>query len=255
MLTDKALGTSPTGSTVAIARFLASEEEGGSSTGEGHGMNPGAAVIVVGAGRGSRFDDTEHKLLQSLGSSTVFGTTLRHAIGSHLRVVVVTTEPLAEVARRSVAARDVVVVPEAPDSAPLAGPTGRAGGPALGMGYSIAAGVGISADSAGWLVLPADMPLVRPATLLAVARRLADHAVVFAQHQGRRGHPVGFSAELYSELIGLSGDEGARRLVARYPAFAVDVDDPGVLIDVDTRADLDRVRRAELPSSIRSAGW
>ena len=40
------------------------------------------------------------------------------------------------------------------------------------MGTSIAAGVRASPDSAGWLVLPGDMPLVQPATLLAVARAL-----------------------------------------------------------------------------------
>jgi molybdenum cofactor cytidylyltransferase len=72
----------------------------------------------------------------------------------------------------------------------------------------------------------------------AVAQALSGHSVAFAQHQGRRGHPVAFSAELYSELIGLTGDEGARRLVARYPSHAVDVDDPGVLIDIDTSEDL-----------------
>ena len=48
--------------------------------------------------------------------------------------------------------------------------------------------------------------------------------------------------ELYSELVTLSGDEGARRLVARYPAHGVEVDDPGVLVDVDTEADLEKVR-------------
>ena len=56
---------------------------------------------------------------------------------------------------------------------------------------------------------------------------------------------MGFGAELYSELTNLSGDEGARRLVARYPAFGVEVDDPGVLIDVDTEADLALVRSAQ----------
>jgi molybdenum cofactor cytidylyltransferase len=53
---------------------------------------------------------------------------------------------------------------------------------------------------------------------------------------------VGFAAELYSELMMLSGDEGARRIVARYPAIGVDVDDPGVLIDLDTEADLQALR-------------
>jgi molybdenum cofactor cytidylyltransferase len=67
---------------------------------------------------------------------------------------------------------------------------------------------------------------------------LPQHAVVFAQYQGRRGHPVGFAAELFSELVQLTGDEGARRVAARYPSFGVEVDDPGVLIDVDTADDL-----------------
>ena len=65
---------------------------------------------------------------------------------------------------------------------------------------------------------------------------------MFAQHQGRRGHPVGFSAELFSDLVQLTGDEGARRLIARYPSRGVEVADPGVLIDVDTKADLAAVR-------------
>ena len=54
--------------------------------------------------------------------------------------------------------------------------------------------------------------------------------------------PVGFAAELYFELMMLSGDEGARRIIARYPAVGVDVDDPGVLLDLDTEADLVAMR-------------
>jgi molybdenum cofactor cytidylyltransferase len=55
---------------------------------------------------------------------------------------------------------------------------------------------------------------------------------------------VGFAAELYSELVLLKGDEGARRIVARYPAFGVEVADAGVLMDIDTPADLDAARAA-----------
>ena len=68
--------------------------------------------------------------------------------------------------------------------------------------------------------------------------------VVYAQYRGRRGHPVAFAAELYSELIQLRGDEGARRVMARYPAHGQEVDDPGVLMDVDTAADLQAARKA-----------
>lgn len=198
-------------------------------------MNAQPAVIVLAAGKGSRFLGADHKLAQRLGSATVLATTLRHAVATQLHVIAVTTEALADVARRSVAARDVIVLPE----------VGAPGHEGLGMGYSIATGVSACPDAGGWLVLPGDMPMVRTATLLEVARALAHHAVVFAQHKGMRGHPVGFSAELYSELASLRGDEGARRLVARYPAVGIEVDDPGVLIDVDTEADLDAVRQAQ----------
>ena len=193
-------------------------------------MKTPPAIIVLAAGKGSRFLGTDHKLAQRLGSATVLSTTLRHAIATQLPVVVVTTARFADLARRGIAARDVVLLPEA-DTAP-----------ALGMGHSIAAGVAARPDAGGWLVLPADMPLIQPATILAVARELAHHAVVYAQHKGRRGHPVGFATELYSELSTLTGDEGARRLVARYPAVGLEVEDPGVLVDVDTEADLERLR-------------
>ncbi len=206
-------------------------------------MKTQSAVIVLAAGKGSRFEGGDHKLSQRLGAATVLGTTLRHAIASHLEVVVVTTQPFAELARRSVAARDVVVLPEVgtDDAVPL------------GMGYSIAAGVGAAPDASGWLILPGDMPLVQSPTLQAVARQLEHHPIVYAQHKGRRGHPVGFAAELYSELVRLTGDEGARRLVARYPAFGLEVEDAGVLVDVDTQADLERLRSGERGADARSA--
>jgi molybdenum cofactor cytidylyltransferase len=209
-------------------------------------MNRRPTVIVLAAGRGSRFLGDSHKLEQPLGASTVLGTTLRHALASHLPVVVVTTEALHGIAAKSVAARDVVLLPA----------VGSTDGEPLGMGYSIAAGVCAHPDSPGWIVLPGDMPMVRAETLVAVARQLSQYPVAYAQYLGRRGHPVGFSSELFSELATLTGDEGARRLVARYPAQGVDVDDPGVLIDVDTAHDLDhvRLRRGEHGMLIHQTG-
>jgi len=197
-------------------------------------MSPRAPVVVVlAAGKGSRFNGAGHKLSEAVGALTVLGKTLASVIESELPLVVVTTEALAADAARHVATRDLVVLSEA-DAA-------------RGMGHSIVAGVSARADAPGWLILPGDMPLVRPSTLKAVARALLEHPVVHAQHRGRRGHPVGFGAELYSELIALSGDEGARRLLARYPAQPIEIDDPGVLMDIDTTADL-AVARAQITS-------
>ncbi len=200
-------------------------------------MNSSTVVIVLAAGRGSRYAGSSHKLVQDLGPASVLGQTIAHAIESRLPVIVVATQALAAEAARWVAGRDVVVVPEA------GGPSPR-GSAALGMGYSIAVGVSARPEADGWLVLPGDMPLVQPASIRAVAAALAQHPVVCAQYRGRRGHPVGFAAELFSELVQLSGDEGARRVVARYPSLGLEVDDPGALLDVDTEADLAAARAA-----------
>ncbi len=202
-------------------------------------MSNSPCVIVLAAGRGRRFGAASHKLEQPLGSTTVLSNALTRVMNSGLPLVVVTTDRLADAVQALVARRDMVVI-----SADAVG---------SGMGMSIAAGVQARPQAEGWLVMPADMPLVRASTLQAVARASREHPIAFAQYQGRRGHPVGFSVELYSELSRLTGDEGARRLVARYPAMPVDVDDPGVLLDIDTVDDL-LVARAYHEAGLRSGG-
>lgn len=177
-------------------------------------------LIVLAAGHGGRFTGDRRKVTQMLDGASVLETTLGNAIASRLPVVVVTTAALAPLAGQHVAARDVVELSDVTE-------------PGFGIGRSIAAGVAARADAPGWLVLPGDMPRVQPDTLAAVAAALDEHPVTYAQHQGRRGHPVGFAAELYSELVVLRGDDGVRRLVARYPSHGVDVDDAGTLLDVD----------------------
>lgn len=195
------------------------------------------AVVVLAAGRGSRFRGPGHKLEQKLGpapgADSLLALTLRHAIATQLPVVVVTTPALAPAAHKLVAARDVVAMPER-DAEGRPHP--------IGMGHSIAAGVSAAGDANGWLILPADMPLVQPATIMAVAHGLDRYPVCYAQYRGMQGHPVGFGTELYSELMALQGDEGARRIVARYAAQPIAVDDPGVHIDVDTAEDLARLQ-------------
>ena len=192
-------------------------------------MNTRPVVVVLAAGRGERFQGDGHKLEQALGAETVLCVTIRHVIESQLPLVVVCAQRLAPLVQRLVAARDVILVPEA-------GPSG--------MGDSIAAGVRASTQASGWLILPGDMPEVQPASLRAVAAALDHSPIAYAQYRGRRGHPVGFGAELYSELTALTGDNGARRIVSRFPAVGVELDDAGVLLDIDTAEDLQRLREA-----------
>lgn len=196
-------------------------------------------IIVLAAGAGSRYRGERHKLEEPLGSSTVLGATLRNASQTQLPLLVVTTAARAAQVGKQVATRDILVVSNAHA--------------ARGMGDSIAAGVAERSGATGWLVLPGDMPLIAPGSMLAVATALEHFPVAFAQHRGRRGHPVGFSAELYSELVRLTGDDGARRVMARYPAHGVELDDPGVLLDVDTLADLDVLRERLLQPKAQAA--
>eukprot|EP01031_Cornospumella_fuschlensis_P016490 gene16490-20155_t len=107
------------------------------------------AVVVLAAGRGSRFRGSGHKLEQQLGSAlggdTLLARSLRHAIATQLRVVVVTTTTLAPAVLKLIAARDVVTLPDHD-------PQGRP--QPIGMGHSIVAGVGATGDADGWLLLP-----------------------------------------------------------------------------------------------------
>ena len=109
------------------------------------------------------------------------------------------------------------------------------------MGTSLAAGVNATARAGGWLIALADMPWVRPATITALADRLNNGASMVAPvYQGRRGHPVGFTSCWQQQLRGLSGDKGARDLIAINPGQLelLATEDAGVLKDIDHPRDL-----------------
>jgi molybdenum cofactor cytidylyltransferase len=108
------------------------------------------------------------------------------------------------------------------------------------MGESLAWGVRAAPAAAAWLIALADMPWVQSATVDRVGDALRQGAPIAAPTwQGARGHPVGFAASFYAELIALTGDEGAKPVVARHGASLVATEDAGVLRDVDTPRDLE----------------
>ena len=113
-----------------------------------------------------------------------------------------------------------------------------------GMGYSLAHGVAAARDAGGWVVALADMPRVAPATVRSVVEALEAGAQITAPvYRGERGHPVGFAGGLHLELLALTGDSGARAVIDRHRDVLrlVAVDDPGVLLDVDAKEDLQRL--------------
>lgn len=121
-----------------------------------------------------------------------------------------------------------------------------------GMGDSIAAAVRATSDASGWLVLPGDLPLILPDTLRAVADALSHFDVVVPHYQGQRGHPVGFGEVCQTALRALSGPNGAQPVVRTQAAadavHDMEIDDIGIVTDIDTLADL---REAELLLSTR----
>jgi molybdenum cofactor cytidylyltransferase len=107
------------------------------------------------------------------------------------------------------------------------------------MGASLGWGVRSSPVARAWLVVLADMPWIEPQTIARVGRALDGGARIAAPSwRTARGHPVGFAASFYAALSALSGDEGAKAILARHPVELVPVDDQGVVRDVDRPEDL-----------------
>ncbi len=171
-------------------------------------------VLVLAAGRGERFlasGGRTHKLDALLGGRSVLAQVLQAVADSGLP--------------------HHVVQPQ--------------GALTAGMGDSIAAGVRATPEAAGWLILPADLPLVQAQTLRQVAMA-PDSPVTVPVYQGQRGHPVRFAAHLGPALMQLSGDRGASAIVQAQAAHGgvqeLPVDDEGCVLDVDTVQALQRAQ-------------
>jgi len=185
--------------------------------------------LLLAGGSGTRFGGG--KLLAALPNDPVpigvrAARSLLAGIGNALAVVRAGDAALAEALRN--AGCEVL---ESVDSA-------------RGLGASLAAGVKASRGADGWIIALADMPRILPATHRGVAEAIARGAKLAAavDAHGRRGHPVGFAAELHADLAALDGDEGARSVIERHRAWleVVRCDDPGIHFDIDTEADLSR---------------
>ena len=111
---------------------------------------------------------------------------------------------------------------------------------AEGLSTSIRTGVEAAQPCAGYLFALGDMPLIRSVSLSRLCQVFTDckrpDAIVFPTWEGKRGNPVIIGWRYRSELLALSGDQGARSLLQQYAAhtIAVPLPDPGVLVDIDT---------------------
>jgi molybdenum cofactor cytidylyltransferase len=188
------------------------------------------AAIVLAAGRSARFDTARSKLLADFGGRPLVRCAVEAALASTAsKTIVVTGHAHGDIEQA------------------LAGlPADFAYNPdfASGMASSLRAGLALAADSAGALILLADMPGVTSAILdqlIAAFESAPDCAAAAPVYQGRRGNPVLLGGGLFARVKGLTGDEGARRLLRSVDGvIQVAVDDESVLLDIDTQEDLER---------------
>jgi molybdenum cofactor cytidylyltransferase len=142
--------------------------------------------------------------------------------------------------------RDVVVVTGHESDAVMAALTGRRVEHVHnehhldGLATSLKAGVAaLPAAVEAVLVCLGDMPWVRPETVKALVEAFDPEGgahVCVPVFEGKRGNPVLWGRRFFPEILALAGDTGAKEILARHAdeVVAVEVEDPGILWDVDT---------------------
>ncbi|WP_237051393.1 nucleotidyltransferase family protein [Magnetospirillum sp. ME-1] len=109
--------------------------------------------------------------------------------------------------------------------------------PSRGMGSSLAEGIAaLPRDADGVMVLLADMPRVTGAHVRALSAAFRPEGICVPVFEGRRGNPVLLARRFFAAMGELTGDKGARGLIARHAQAVAEIamEDDGVLIDVDT---------------------
>ena len=188
------------------------------------------AAVILAAGRGSRFGD-DPKPLARLGGRTMLGHSVAAATSAGLRpIVVVVGYRGEEVAAGAGTLAEIVVNPDWEE------------GMATSLRAALAALMPNQSVSAAAVAL-ADQPRIGAQAyrrLVAAHGEGADLAV--ATYEGGRGHPVLIGRPHWAEAMRLSGDQGARPLLAEHPVVEVPCDGTGDAVDVDTADALEALR-------------
>ena len=188
------------------------------------------AGVVLAAGASTRFGG--QKLLAPLDGTPVVRWSVEALLAADLAEVVV------------VLGRDAVEVRAAVVGLPVRCVVNPAYGE--GMSTSLRAGIGaLGSVVRAAVVALGDQPRVGPAVVRALcdAYRHTRQPLVVPSYAGARGNPVLVDRSLFGELLAVTGDEGARGVIARDPARVHRVEFPFAMpLDVDTHVDLERLR-------------
>ena len=110
---------------------------------------------------------------------------------------------------------------------------------------SLMVGIGaLSVESEAAIVNLVDHPLIAATTISALLSsfRVNPSPILIASYNGKRGHPVLFSRQIYGEILAAPLDQGAKFVVRKDPSRVCELplDDPGILADIDTPEDYRR---------------
>lgn len=180
------------------------------------------AVVVLAAGESKRFG--EFKLSARVCGKPMLSWVLESAIASRVGPVYVVTGYNAHEVVRLAADYDVKMVYN---------PWFR-----HGLSTSIKSAIIAAPHFDGYIFALGDMPFVRPETLRALSDNLTRAPIVYPVYRGRRGNPVLVRRDVLAFLLGLEGDVGARALLGMLRSLGIEVQDRGVVIDIDTRDDV-----------------
>jgi molybdenum cofactor cytidylyltransferase len=190
-------------------------------------------AVVLAAGQARRFGGG--KLTAPFGPGVLLDGALAAAFAAPVRSVTVVTG--ADAATVEAAARAFAERAGAGPRLKIV----HAAEHAEGMAASLRAGIAsLPADAGGVFVFLGDMPRIPAAVLAPLAAAIAQgHPAAAPVFGGQRGHPALFARALFPQLLALSGDQGARRVLDQARPALVEAPDDGVLFDVDEPGDLD----------------
>ena len=189
-------------------------------------------AIVLAAGESKRIGIP--KALLKIGRKSF----IRHIVdvlkASNLQKIVVVLGSSAEAIRQELEGTDVTVV--------INNDYRR------GQLSSILEGIAIAEtfSPAGILIHPVDHPLVGPRVIEVLLRTFSElnPPIVVPTFEGKRGHPVIFSATLFNELRKAPPEAGARAVVWAHVRDLVEIEteEGGVILNIDTREDYEHLQ-------------
>lgn len=116
--------------------------------------------------------------------------------------------------------------------------------PEKGISYSVRLGVEHCQKADAILFVVCDQPFLTSKTLELMLQQADYEHILCCTYHSRRGNPTLFPKRYYKKLMELTGDEGGRVLIRRYPELVteIEVGDEKELVDIDTREDIKSVK-------------